>query len=76
MPPSDFKPRKDNYKNLEFTIPNPIEQIINGNSGIYEAIFIQREKRSLSRYRKLVQPFDKIVEGKNIEEIEKLVIIN
>jgi hypothetical protein len=73
VPPKSYKPRKDNYKNLEFTIPYPIEQVITGTSGMYEIILLQKEARSLSKYRKLVEGFDGLTENKTPLEIEKLV---
>lgn len=73
VPPKTWKPKKDNYKNIEFTIPYPIEQVVTGSSGIYEVFLIQREARSLNKYRKLVESFDSLTEGRKPIEIEKLV---
>ena len=75
MPPRGWKPKKDNYKNLELNIPFPIEQIVTGNSGIYEVFLIQREFRSLAKYKKLVECFDQLTDNKTPLEIEKLVSI-
>jgi|LauGreDrversion4_2_1035121.scaffolds.fasta_scaffold1423067_1 hypothetical protein len=74
VPPQGWNPRKDKYKNLEFCIPYPIEQIVTGNSGIYEVFLIQRESRSLTKYKKLVESFDSLTQKKTPLEIEKLVI--
>ncbi len=72
--PKSFKARKDNYKNLEFSIPFPIEQYVSGTAGNYEVTLIQRESRSLSKYKKLVEGFDELTEGKSSLEIEKMVL--
>jgi hypothetical protein len=58
---------------LEFTIPYPIEQVVTGTSGIYEVFLIQREARSLSKYKKLVESFDNLTNNKSTLEIERLV---
>jgi hypothetical protein len=73
VPPEGWIPRKDKYKNLEFGIPYPIEQIVTGNSGVYEVFLIQRESRSLTKYKKLVESFDYLTDNKSPLEIEKLV---
>ena len=44
-----------------------------GVGGIYEVFLIQRESRSVSKYRKLVESFDELTEGKSPLEVEKLV---
>ena len=31
----------EGYKNIDFTIPHPIEQIVNGQNGIYDLILLQ-----------------------------------
>ena len=75
IPPPCWKARKEDYSNLEFTIPNPIEQIINGKNGIYDLIYIQKEAKVLSKYKKAALNNEKIIENKSPSEIEKLVII-
>ena len=45
-------------------MPKPIEQIVSGRDGFYELVYLQRESRLLSKYKKLVQSFDKITEKK------------
>ena len=59
---------------LDFTIPNPIEQIINGQNGIYDLILLQTESKTLSKYQKVVEGSEKIIENKNSLEIEEIVI--
>lgn len=73
MPPKSWKARKDEYKNLDFTIPHPIEQIVSGKEGFYEVVNLQRESRLLSKYKKLVESFDKITDNKTPVEVEKKV---
>ena len=75
MSPKNYKARKDHYANLEFTIPSPIEQIVTGSGGLFEVVLIQRESRSLTKYKKLVECFDKLTEEKNHLQIEKMVKI-
>jgi len=59
---------------LDFTIPKPIEQIINGRDGIYELIYLQKESRSFSRYKKLVEVFDKNFDEEKLIDYEKKVM--
>ena len=73
VPPKNWQPRKDQYKNLDFTIPSPIEQIVSGNNGVYEMVYLQRESRSLSRYEKLVECFDKNYDPNKLIDLEKKV---
>lgn len=54
-------------------IPGPIEQIVNGKNGVYDMIYLQRESRSLSRYEKLVELFDKNYDSDKLMEMEKKV---
>jgi len=73
IPPKGWKARKDNYKDLDIVVPRPIEQIVSGKDGVYELIYLQRESRTLSKYKKLVEGFDKY-NGNNYEETEKKVL--
>ncbi len=75
VPPKNWKARKDNYTNLEFIIPSPIEQIVTGAAGLFEVILIQRESRSLTKYKKLVETFDKLTDEKTPLQIERMVKI-
>ena len=76
MPPKGYKARKDDYKDLDFVVPHPIEQIVAGKDGNFELVLLQRESRSLSKYAKLVGSYDKITEKKKPFEIEKMVSLN
>jgi hypothetical protein len=73
VPPKWFKARKDDYKNIDFVVPHPIEQIVCGKDGLYELILLQRESRSLAKYEKLVKVYDKDTESKQPIDIEKKV---
>lgn len=53
-------------------VPRPIEQIVSGKDGVYELIYLQRESRMLSKYKKLVEGFDKYL-GDDYQETEKKV---
>jgi hypothetical protein len=73
VPPKNWNARKDNYSNLEWTIPSPIEQIVTGAGGLFEVVLIEREARTLTKYKKFVESFDKLTENKNPFQIEKMV---
>lgn len=51
----------------------PIEQNVHGNKGVYELVYFMKESKSLERFRKQAQEFDKLIEGKSDDEIERLV---
>jgi hypothetical protein len=72
IPPRGWKAR-DDYSDLNFNVCHPIEQVVNGSSGLYEVILIQKESRSLTKYKRLVVDYDKVTDGKSISEIEQLV---
>ena len=74
VPPKGYKARKDGYKHLDFTIPNPIEQIINGQNGIYDVILLQTDPKALTKYQKVVEGSEWIIENKKDLEIEEIVI--
>lgn len=73
IPPEGYKANQADYSNLDFTIPHPIEQIINGNNGIYDLIYIQREAKLLSKYKKASLANEKMIENKKTLDVEKLV---
>jgi hypothetical protein len=73
IPPKGYKARKDEYKGIDFVVPHPIEQIVSGKEGLFELILLQRESRSLAKYAKLVEGYDKDNEKKEPLEIEKKV---
>jgi jumonji domain-containing protein 2 len=54
-------------------VPGPIEQNTYGKGGIYECLHIQKKSLTYREYRKKTEPFDKIAEGKDPEEVEDLV---
>ena len=53
-------------------MPKPIEQIVCGKDGIYELLYLQRESRTLSKYKKLVEGYDKFLKN-DYEKNEKQV---
>lgn len=73
IPPKGYKARKEGYKSLDFSIPNPIEQIVNGQNGIYDVILLQTEPKTLLKYQKIVEGNEKIIENKKQLEIEDIV---
>jgi hypothetical protein len=46
---------------------------VHGTKGVYELVYFVKESKSLDRFRKTAQEFDRLVEGKSDEEIERLV---
>jgi hypothetical protein len=76
VPPKGFKARKDDYKDIDFIVPHPIEQIVGGKDGLFDLILLQRESRSLSKYAKLVKGYDKENENREPIDIEKKVSKN
>jgi hypothetical protein len=44
-----------------------------GSKGIYELVYFVKESKSLERFKKAALESDKLIENKNVEEIEKLV---
>lgn len=51
----------------------PIEQNVTGSKGIHELVYFLKESKSLERFKKSAQEFDKYLTGKSHDEIEKLV---
>lgn len=54
-------------------MPHPIEQIVSGKEGFYEVINLQRESRTLLKYKKQVDSLDKLTDGKKHSEVERMV---
>lgn len=54
-------------------IKEPIEQNVHGTKGVYELVYFMKESKSLERFRKQAQEFDKLIESKTEEDIERLV---
>ncbi len=46
---------------------------MHGTKGIYELVYFMKESKSLERFKKQAQYFNRFIEGKSDEEIEKLV---
>jgi hypothetical protein len=46
---------------------------VHGNKGVYELVYFVKESKSLDRFKKQSTEFDKLVEGKSDEEVERLV---
>jgi jumonji domain-containing protein 2 len=74
IPPKNWKARKTNVVN-EFenlSVNAPIEQNVQGKSGIYELLLIQKKSMKLNEYRKKVECFDSLTNNKQIEEVEEM----
>jgi len=74
IPPAKWKPRKTAYNNDfdHLVVHAPIEQNVQGKSGIYELLLIQKKSMKLAEYRKKVECFDHLTDEKEIEEVEEM----
>lgn len=72
MPPKSFNPRKDNYVKLNFHIPNPIEQAVQGKNGIFNLALYTKAGRSFDQYKSYCMKAEKQIEGKSQQEIESI----
>jgi jumonji domain-containing protein 2 len=74
IPPPKWKPRKTPYANDfdHLVVHAPIEQNVQGKSGIYELLLIQKKSMKLPEYRKKVECFDHLTDDKEIEEVEEM----
>eukprot|EP00347_Sterkiella_histriomuscorum_P019758 403340400 len=72
IPPPGFKARKAGYDNLDLMVKKPIEQNVHGSKGVYELVYFMKESKSLERFKKQAMEFDKLINGKSDDEIEKL----
>jgi len=74
IPPAKWKARKTPYS-VDFehlVVHAPIEQNVQGKSGIYELLLIQKKSMKVNEYRKKVECFDTVVDNKSTEEIEEM----
>lgn len=46
---------------------------MHGSKGVYELVYFMKESKSLQRFRKSAEEFDKLIANKSDEEIERLV---
>jgi hypothetical protein len=76
IPPPKWKPRSGTVEAVldDLVVSSPIEQNVQGRSGIYELLLIQKKSMKLSEYRKKVECFDHFVDDKKIEEVEDLFL--
>lgn len=44
-----------NYEELDLTIPHPIQQLVEGNKGIYQLLLLEKPKLTLSQFKKLAE---------------------
>mmetsp|Transcript_28652 Transcript_28652/g.25620 ORF Transcript_28652/g.25620 Transcript_28652/m.25620 type:complete len:466 (+) Transcript_28652:232-1629(+) len=74
VPPSKWKARKVPIEQVfdQLVVNSPIEQNVQGKSGVYELLLIQKKSLKLNEYIKKVKPFDKNTDNKSIEEVEQL----
>jgi len=74
VPPAKWKARKESVPSTfdSLTVSHPIEQNAQGHSGVYELLLIQKKSMKLNDYRKKVERFDNITDGKSVEEVEEM----
>jgi len=72
IPPPEWVARKEGYNNVDLVVKKPIEQNVHGTKGVYELVYFMKESKSLERFRKQAQEFDKLIESKTEEDIERL----
>ncbi|XP_052088292.1 uncharacterized protein LOC127725396 [Mytilus californianus] len=53
IPPSEWKPRRNGYGDLEMTIPSPITQVVTGCQGLYQQYNIQKKGLTVKEFEKL-----------------------
>jgi len=46
---------------------------VHGTKGVYELVYFVKESKSIDRFRRTAEQYDRLVEGKSDEEIERLV---
>ncbi|EGR34612.1 jumonji family protein, putative [Ichthyophthirius multifiliis] len=74
VPPKEWKARTSDYTDSleDKVISDPIEQNPYGKGGVYECVHIMRKSIPFKEYRKKAMIFDKVTNGKSIEEVEDL----
>lgn len=55
IPPKEWCPRKDGYKDIDLKIPSPISQRISGKEGIYTQYNIQQKSIKLKDFEQLAK---------------------
>lgn len=75
VPPKSWVARREGYEDLEFPVKRPIEQNVQstGARGVYELTLIEKVSRTLDRFMVEAERCERITEGKNVPQIEKLV---
>jgi jumonji domain-containing protein 2 len=53
IPPKEWCPRKDGYKNIDLKIASPISQRISGKEGIYTQYNIQQKSLKVKEFEQL-----------------------
>jgi hypothetical protein len=75
VPPQGWKGTRGNHESLldKLEVSHPIEQNVQGAGGYFEARNLVQPKMTFRNYRKYAEREGKAVEGKSIEERERLV---
>jgi hypothetical protein len=75
VPPPGWKGTRENLEAQldKLEVSHPIEQNVQGSGGYFEARNLVQPKMTFKGYKKYAEREGKSVEGKSIEEREKLV---
>ena len=55
IPPTDWKPRKTGYEDIDIMIPAPIAQMVTGCQGVYQQYNIQKKPLHVKEFEKLAK---------------------
>lgn len=69
VPPAGWKgTRSVNQRELDnIVLKSPIEQNAYGRGGVYELLLIQKKSLTVGQYKKKVECFENITNGKSVE---------
>lgn len=69
VPPKKWKATNINYEDImeDLKILGPIEQNTYGKGGVYELLLIQKKTLTVTEYKKKVEDFNKVTDGKTTD---------
>ena len=74
IPPKEWVPRKEKFdiEKCDLKINDPIEQVVNGNRGIYNCINVHKKAISVKEfYKKATSPKYKTPQMTDLEDVER-----
>jgi len=74
IPPKKWKASKMDYdKEMDdLIVSSPIEQNVYGKGGIYELMMMQKKSMRVQDYRRKIESFDHLTDGKSVEAVEEM----